>query len=363
MQTGLEEFNLNFDLVTISGDFEKFLQGQITTDMRNLRENSIDFTSFCDPKGRVVASGWILRSSANQVLLILAKGGFDLLYDLLKKFLPFYKNMRIEKVNGAYKVFALDLQNLSDLSELLDLENLQNLQNLPDIKPEKNQTDSFSTKNVEITNQLLQADQQSTKKANLNFINKDLQKCENCFIENKLVFYLAIKYIAPYLLVIIPNNFDIKTDANFLNELKDAKFLNQVQWNILQAQAGLVLVDANLSAKYQPQMLNYGDFAGISLNKGCYTGQEVIARLEFRGKIKSCISLFEASKICNSKIPTLGDKIFFDSKEVGEVVFVAEQEENFLLLCYIKQDILEQTGLFLVNSDEVLKTEIVKVKQ
>lgn len=345
MQTGLEEFNLNFDLVTISGDFEKFLQGQITTDMRNLGENSIDFTSFCDPKGRVVVSGWILRSSANQVLLILAKGGFDLLYDLLKKFLPFYKNMQIEKVNGAYKVFALDLQTLSD------------------IKPEKNQTDSFSTKNAEIANQLLQADQQSTKKANLNFINKDLQKCENCFIENKLVFYLAIKYIAPYLLVIIPNNFDIKTDANFLNELKDAKFLNQVQWNILQARAGLVLVDANLSAKYQPQMLNYGDFAGISLNKGCYTGQEVIARLEFRGKIKSCISLFEASKICNSKIPTLGDKIFFDSKEVGEVVFVAEQEESFLLLCYIKQDILEQTGLFLVNSDEVLKTEIVKVKQ
>ena len=54
---------------------------------------------------------------------------------------------------------------------------------------------------------------------------------------------------------------------------------------------GIVDVDAAISETFLPQELNLEQRGGISFKKGCYTGQEVIARLHYKGKLKKTLQL------------------------------------------------------------------------
>lgn len=49
---------------------------------------------------------------------------------------------------------------------------------------------------------------------------------------------------------------------------------------------GQALLDLALSDQFLPQELNLDALAGVSFNKGCYPGQEIIARVKFRGSVK-----------------------------------------------------------------------------
>jgi folate-binding protein YgfZ len=59
--------------------------------------------------------------------------------------------------------------------------------------------------------------------------------------------------------------------------------------------AGLPQVYAATSGAFVAQMLNLDCVAGISFTKGCYTGQEIIARAHYRGRIKRRMQRFEAA--------------------------------------------------------------------
>ena len=49
---------------------------------------------------------------------------------------------------------------------------------------------------------------------------------------------------------------------------------------------GLVLISPALTEKYVPQMVNLELVGGVSFKKGCYTGQEIVARMHYLGKLK-----------------------------------------------------------------------------
>ena len=51
-------------------------------------------------------------------------------------------------------------------------------------------------------------------------------------------------------------------------------------------QSGVATLTAPLVDAFVPQMLNYESVDGVSFKKGCYPGQEVVARSQFRGAIK-----------------------------------------------------------------------------
>ena len=53
-----------------------------------------------------------------------------------------------------------------------------------------------------------------------------------------------------------------------------------------QIETGYALVTAATSGKFLPQMLNLTDFDSVSFSKGCYLGQEVVARAQHRGAVK-----------------------------------------------------------------------------
>ncbi|MCY4265373.1 MAG: hypothetical protein OXE78_11015 [Gammaproteobacteria bacterium] len=67
-------------------------------------------------------------------------------------------------------------------------------------------------------------------------------------------------------------------------------------WNRQDILAGTVHVRSETSEKYTPQLLNYDLSGVIDFNKGCYTGQEVVARMHYRSKAKKRLYLLRSKQ-------------------------------------------------------------------
>lgn len=65
-----------------------------------------------------------------------------------------------------------------------------------------------------------------------------------------------------------------------------APTLPLAEWQLSEVRSGVVLVAQPLFEVLVPQMLNYESVGGVSFKKGCYPGQEVVARSQFRGTLK-----------------------------------------------------------------------------
>lgn len=57
-------------------------------------------------------------------------------------------------------------------------------------------------------------------------------------------------------------------------------------WHWLEIQSGLPIIDARTQEEFVPQMINFDKIGGVSFHKGCYPGQEVVARTQYLGKVK-----------------------------------------------------------------------------
>jgi len=75
----------------------------------------------------------------------------------------------------------------------------------------------------------------------------------------------------------------VATEANVAT---DASTASRLAWLRADITAGLPELTAQTSGEFVAQMLNLDALGGISFNKGCYTGQEVIARAHYRGRVK-----------------------------------------------------------------------------
>ncbi len=71
--------------------------------------------------------------------------------------------------------------------------------------------------------------------------------------------------------------------------------LPRTQWRLLDIAAGLPQVYGPTSGQFVAQMLNLDCIGAISFAKGCYTGQEVIARAHYRGRVKRRMQRFVSS--------------------------------------------------------------------
>ena len=57
-------------------------------------------------------------------------------------------------------------------------------------------------------------------------------------------------------------------------------------WQWLDIKAGLPLITAATKEEFVPQMASFDKIGGVSFNKGCYPGQEIVARTQYLGKVK-----------------------------------------------------------------------------
>lgn len=65
-------------------------------------------------------------------------------------------------------------------------------------------------------------------------------------------------------------------------------------WQWLEVRSGVAMVSAPVVDAFVPQMLNYESVGGVNFKKGCYPGQEVVARSQYRGALKRRAQLFHA---------------------------------------------------------------------
>jgi folate-binding protein YgfZ len=96
-----------------------------------------------------------------------------------------------------------------------------------------------------------------------------------------------------------------RPDTTEYSELFDAS-----EWCALDIAAGLPQVYAATSEAFVAQMLNLDLIDAIAFDKGCYTGQEVIARAHYRGKVKRRMQRFqtrEAARLAAGDVGTLSD--------------------------------------------------------
>jgi folate-binding protein YgfZ len=93
-------------------------------------------------------------------------------------------------------------------------------------------------------------------------------------------------------------------------------------WKLEDIRMGVPLFPAELSEEFVPQMLNLELLGAISFTKGCYTGQEIVARSQYLGQIKRRLYRL---RLHSDVIPLASASIFREgqSQPVGKVVCVA----------------------------------------
>lgn len=104
--------------------------------------------------------------------------------------------------------------------------------------------------------------------------------------------------------------------------LSDDFGLSGERYAAMKIRAGLATITPENSEKYTPHMLNLDRFGAISFSKGCYTGQEVVARTQNLGQSKRRLMRY----CCDAGGIATGDKLSDGERDVGTVVNVQGNE-------------------------------------
>lgn len=124
-------------------------------------------------------------------------------------------------------------------------------------------------------------------------------------------------------------------------------------WWAADIQAGFATVFAAARDRFQPQELNYHALDAVSYNKGCYTGQEVVARLYFRGKLKQRLYRLRADGVSSA-----GAVFAAGGSLAGEVVMAAVDGDNTTaLLAVVRNSAARDGGLTLGEDGPALRIE------
>ncbi|WP_145494178.1 tRNA-modifying protein YgfZ [Yersinia bercovieri] len=100
---------------------------------------------------------------------------------------------------------------------------------------------------------------------------------------------------------------DTEQAQQLIDKLADsAQLNNSQQWLALDIEAGFPIIDADTSAQFIPQATNIQALNGISFSKGCYTGQEMVARAKYRGANKRALYWLAGQA---SRVPAAGEDL------------------------------------------------------
>ncbi|HEX7801811.1 MAG TPA: folate-binding protein [Pseudoxanthomonas sp.] len=100
----------------------------------------------------------------------------------------------------------------------------------------------------------------------------------------------------------------------------------QARWFAHDLRAGLPRLPAAQREQWTPQQLSLERLHAFSVKKGCYPGQEIVARTHFLGKAKRALTLFETDAT-----PATGDTVSDGSKPLGQIVSVLPASPSLAL--------------------------------
>lgn len=115
-------------------------------------------------------------------------------------------------------------------------------------------------------------------------------------------------------------------------------------WHQANIAAGLPEINAESSEEFIPQMINLDVLEAINFKKGCYTGQEIVARMHYLGNLKQRMYVCDISGIDTSNSLQVGGKIYRDSelaKVAGTIVSADTNGQRALAVLRIEHAGLE----------------------
>lgn len=233
---------INFGCLEITGeDAATFMQEQFTCDITKISEKKFSLSAYCNEQGRIVATGFVGMFNGKYIFITPK----NLLAHTIQKLTQysFFSNVYINKLEK----FML----LGCIGTL--------------------QTDKLPTSNLEV----------STVSAKTHALCIDLQ-------HEIYIFFGMQDDVLPY-------------QEKILKDDQTTLLLDLNLWEKHNIEAGIAHIYPDTLEKITPHMLNYHNKDAISFTKGCFLGQEIIARTQHRGKSKR--KLFTAKiSITNNSI-------------------------------------------------------------
>ena len=129
------------------------------------------------------------------------------------------------------------------------------------------------------------------------------------------------------------------------------------EWYYHLAQNKIPWINQQSMETFLPHDLNLPELKAIDFNKGCYTGQEVIARMQYKGKLKQHLQLLEGS-VQTCKEDNLG--LFQNDKKVGTVICYSPTKQKSGLLLAIVKDKANFDDFFRLDDKNTSILKIVK---
>ncbi|MCW4987426.1 tRNA-modifying protein YgfZ [Enterobacter mori] len=283
-------------LATLTGaDAEKYLQGQVTADVAQLTEHQHLLAAHCDPKGKMWSNLRLFRRQ-DGFALIERRSLRDAQLTELKK----------------YAVFSKVTIAPDDEHVLLGVAGFQ-------------------------------------ARAALNNLFSELPDAEKQVVSEGETSILWFEHPAERFLLVT----DAATAERVTEALRgEAQLNNSQQWLALNIEAGLPVIDAVNSAQFIPQATNIQALGGISFKKGCYTGQEMVARAKFRGANKRALWTLAGRA---SRVPEAGEdlelKMGENWRRTGTVLAAVQLDDGRLLVQVVMNNDMEADSIFRVRDD------------
>lgn len=145
-----------------------------------------------------------------------------------------------------------------------------------------------------------------------------------------------------------------ETEAERLSEKwhTEVQRNNSAQWLALDIEGGLPVIDAPNIAQFIPQATNMQALGGISFKKGCYTGQEMVARAKYRGANKRALWLLIGDA---DREPLAGEELELKMGEnwrrTGTVLAAVRLDDGKMLVQHIMSNDTEEEAILRVRDD------------
>ncbi len=249
-------------LIKVSGsDAASFLQGQLTTDIHQVSEQQAQLSAYCDPKGQVLAVFLVFKYQEN-LYLSFHQSLKNAIFKRLSMFVM-RSDVQLTDVSG-------QLIHIGFAGEFGDLDIQRRL--------------STKIKNEYETGCI------------------QMEGMENVCV---------VKVPGPY------HKYDLFGPADQMKKVweslrSNADVTNTYDWNLLNIAAGIPEVTEQTSAQFLAQFLNLDKLGAIDFKKGCFPGQEMIARVHYRGKVTKRMFRIRCEALLDLKA---GKILFLTDKE------------------------------------------------
>ncbi|MBD2858569.1 folate-binding protein YgfZ [Spongiibacter sp. KMU-158] len=287
-----------YQLLSVIGpDSSKFLQGQTTCDWREVNLQTARYGSYCNIKGRMIGSFLGFSPAEDNIQLRMRSDIIESSKTTLAKYIVFSKAKL--SVNSHNLVgFGISGENCSEALKSL-------LQEHPEAALSSNTAEQITVIKL-----------------------PGIEERFEC-------------WVAPE-----------KANAIWTALTQQAEIVSSDHWELGNIQAGIGEVCAATQDLFIPQMLNHQLIGAVSFKKGCYTGQEIVARMQYRGKLKRHMYLAEKA----GALPKPGDDVFVDenSQSIGNIVSAVNSGEGVTLLAVLTSDAVAQGNIHLANDSNTL---------